>query len=400
MKNAGQVDLTTEFCGMRLPNPFLLASAPPTADAARIKRAFALGWGGAVTKTIPPDDMVITDVSPRLNAVRNHKGTILGLENIELISYKPLSLWLDEIRDIKRSFPQNVLIASLMAEVRKEQWQTMAVSLQEAGADALELNFSCPHGMPEKGLGSAIGQDEELTELITSWVKSVVSIPVIVKLTPNVVDIGRLALAAEKGGADGLAAINTVQCLSGIDIDTFEPLPSVNGFSTFGGLSGPAVKPIGLRCVAQIAQASPLPVSGMGGISSWKEAVEYMLVGASNVQICTEVMLKGYGIIKGLTEGLTRYLRNKGFPNVNSLRGRSLPKLLNHESLDRNYRVMPKVDDQTCNACGRCVIACRDGGSNALLINNSTLIRDDEACDGCTLCINLCRSLKAEIKSL
>lgn len=399
MKNQGNIDLSTDFCGLRLPNPFLLASAPPTADAARIKRAFALGWGGAVTKTIPPDDMVITDVSPRLNALRNQRGAVFGLENIELISPKPLSVWLDEIRDIKRCYPENVLIASLMAEVRQEQWQTMAVSLQEAGVDALELNFSCPHGMPEKGLGSAIGQDEELTGLITSWVKNVVSIPVIVKLTPNVTDIGRLALAAEKGGADGLAAINTVQCLSGIDLNTFEPLPSVNAFSTFGGLSGPAVKPVGLRCVAQIAQASALPVSGMGGISSWKEAVEYILVGASHVQICTEVMLKGYGIIKGLTEGLTRYLKNKGFHEVNSLRGRSLPKLTNHESLDRNYRILPNVDNQTCTACGRCVIACRDAGSNALLIDDSKLTRNEEACDGCALCINLCRSLKMEIKS-
>ena len=319
MTNQGNIDLTVDFCGLRLPNPFLLASGPPTADAVRIKRAFVLGWGGAVTKTIPPDDMLITDVSPRLKALRDYKGTIFGLENIELISRKAFSLWLDEIKDIKQCFPQNILIASMMAEVSKEQWQKMAVSLQEAGADALELNFSCPHGMPEKGLGSAIGQDEELTRLITSWVKSVVSIPVIVKLTPNVTDIGRLALAAEKGGADALAAINTVQCLAGIDLDIFEPLPAVNGLSTFGGLSGPAVKPIGLRCIAQIAQASKLPISGMGGISRWEEAVEYILLGSSNVQICTEVMLQGYGIIKGLKEGLTSYLKNKGLMEVSSV---------------------------------------------------------------------------------
>lgn len=399
MKIEGNVDLTMDFCGLRLPNPFLLASAPPTANASMIKRAFTLGWGGAVTKTIPPDGMVITDVSPRLKALCNNNETIIGLENIELISRKPLSLWLDEIRDIKQCFPQNLLIASLMAEVCEEQWQKMAVSLQEAGADALELNFSCPHGMPEKGLGSAIGQDEELTRLITTWVKEVVSIPVIVKLSPNVTDIGRLALAAEKGGADGLAAINTVSCLAGIDLDMFEPQPSVNGFSTFGGLSGPAVKPIGLRCVAQIAQTSRLPISGIGGISSWKEAAEYILVGASNVQICTEVMLRGYGIIKGMKEGLTRYLRSKGLFEVDGLRAQALPKLVSHESLNRNYRVYPNIDKQTCNACGRCVIACRDAGNNALLINDSKLTRDDEACDGCSLCINLCRSLKAEIKS-
>jgi dihydropyrimidine dehydrogenase (NAD+) subunit PreA len=281
-----------------------------------------------------------------------------------------------------------------MAEVSKEQWQQMAISLQEAGADALELNFSCPHGMPEKGLGSAIGQDEELTTLITSWVKTVVSIPVIVKLSPNVTDIGLMALAAERGGADGLAAINTVQSLVGIDLDTFEPQPSVKGFSAYGGLSGPAVKPIGLRCVAQIAQTSRLPISGMGGIRTWKESAEYILVGASNVQICTEVMLKGYGIIKGMTEGLSRYLKSKELREVDGLRGLALPKLTSHESLNRNYRVRPNIDYQTCNNCGLCVIACRDAGSNALQINDSKLTLNDEACDGCSLCINLCNSLK------
>jgi len=398
VRTEGKVDLSTDFCGLNLLNPFLLASAPPTANAEMIKRAFALGWGGAVTKTIPPDGMEISDVSPRLKALQHNDGKIFGLENIELISCRTLSGWLDEIRDIKRCFPENVLVASLMADVRKEQWKRMAVSLQEAGADALELNFSCPHGMPEKGLGSAIGQDEELTTLITSWVKTVASIPVIVKLSPNVTDIGRIALAAEKGGADGLAAINTVQCLAAVDLDTYEPQPAVDGFSTFGGLSGSAVKPIGLRCVAQMAQASRLPIMGMGGISSWREAVEYMLVGASSVQVCTEVMLRGYGIIKGMKEGLVRYLTSKGLSEVGELRGRALPKLVNHSLLNRDFRVWPSIDEETCNACGRCVTACRDAGSNALHISDGRLIRDDQACTGCGLCINMCSSLRAATK--
>ncbi len=393
MRFEEKVDLGTEFCGLRLVNPFLLASAPPTANGNMIKRAFELGWGGAVTKTIPPDDMELRDVSPRLKAVRQNNGKIFGLENIELISCRTLSGWLDEIRDIKECFPDRVLIASIMAEVRQDDWQQMAISLQKAGADALELNFSCPHGMPEKGLGSAIGQDAELTTLITSWVKAVATIPVIVKLSPNVTDIGQIARAAEKGGADGLAAINTVQCLAGVDLDSFAPQPSVHGFSTLGGLSGPAVKPIGLRCVAQMAEASRLPISGLGGISSWREAVEYILVGASNVQVCTEVMLRGYGVVKAMKSGLARYLSSKGLSSVEELRGRALPKLVSHASLSREFRVWPQIDQMTCNACGRCVTACRDGGGHALHIIDDQLILNEAACTGCGLCINICDSL-------
>lgn len=228
-KNNKCIDISTEFCGIKFPNPFVLASGPPTAYGTMIKRAFDMGWGGAVLKTLKPDNMNIVDVKPRFNVIRGNHGEIVGFQNIELVSKRPLTIWLKEIEEIKIKYPNRILIGSIMAEVDKKEWQELAKKVADAGVDALELNFSCPHGMPEMGIGSAIGQNERMTSEITEWVKQVVDIPVIVKLTPNVTDIISIAKAAQKGGADGISAINTVQCLIGINLDTMEPLPSVDG---------------------------------------------------------------------------------------------------------------------------------------------------------------------------
>lgn len=390
------IRLSVNFCGLKLPNPFVLASGPPTWNGELIKRAFAQGWGGAVTKTIGPEGMAVTDVSPRFASLRDKQGGIIAFENIELISPRPLATWVREIEDVKRAFPDRILIASMMAEVERKRWQDTARALQKAGADALELNFSCPHGMPEKGIGSAIGQDEGLTRTITGWVKEAVSIPVIVKLTPNVADIGRMARAAKEGGADGLAAINTVSALIGIDLETIQPLPSVGGQSTFGGLSGLATKPIGLRCVAQIAQSCDLPISGVGGIRSWREAAEYILAGATTVQVCTEVMLKGFKIINAMVHGLQTYLAAKGMTSVEELRGRALPKLTDHESLTRKQKIVPEVDREKCNGCRLCITACQDAGFAALSWDEEKLpVINRAKCSGCSLCINICHAFRA-----
>jgi dihydropyrimidine dehydrogenase (NAD+) subunit PreA len=382
--------LLTTLGPLTLENPFLLSSGPPTASAAQIIRAFRAGWGGAVIKTIRPDGMVIEDVSPRFAARKSPVGELLGFENIELLTKEPVSYWTDQIPRMKSEFPGKILIASIMGSPDPSDWVDLATRVEAAGADAVELNVSCPHGMPEQGVGAAIGQNPAMVYQLTSAVCGAVDLPVIVKLTPNVTDIVPVARAAQAGGAAMISAINTIQCLTGIDIASFEPLPSVGGFTTYGGYSGPAVKPVGLRVVSQIASAIDLPVIGIGGVNSWEDAVEYILAGASAVQVCTAVMWHGAGIIREMNRGLDAYLLEKGMGSPDALKGLALPKITTHQALTRNTRVGPSVDPGRCTSCGRCVIACRDGGYHALSLQNGTVVRDLSRCDGCSLCFHVC----------
>ncbi|MFA5394870.1 MAG: 4Fe-4S dicluster-binding protein [Methanogenium sp.] len=288
------------------------------------------------------------------------------------------------------------------------------MAVENAGADAIELNFSCPHGMPERGVGAAIGQHADLVRELTHVVRGVVEIPLIVKLTPNVTDIIPIARAATEGGADILSAINSVQCLMGVNLDTLEPLPSVGGCSTYGGYSGPAIKPIGLRVVSQIAQELPVPIMGIGGISSWQDAAEYIAVGASAVQVCTSivssnhlciyiavgasavqvctaVMWNGAGIIRDMTAGFSGYLADKQIPDPNALRCRALPRIGTHASLSRDSsRYAYRESPEQCISCGHCVIACRDGGYHAISVIERHVTIDKDTCDGCGLCSLVC----------
>lgn len=386
-----QVDLAVKMGRLCFENPYILASAPPTADGNFIRRAFALGWAGAVIKTVKPDDLVIEDVSPRFSVLKDRQGSIIGFENFELVSKKSVAYWVEEIKQIKAEFPTKMLIASIMADRSSEAWQRLALELELAGADALELNFSCPHGMPEKGIGSAIGQDAAIAAEITGWVKAVATIPVIVKLSPNVTDIGLVALAVERAGADAIAAINTVQCLVGVDLDKLEPLPSVAGVSTYGGYSGRAVKPIGLRCVAQIFQSVSIPVCGMGGIATWQDAVEYMALGAGAVQVCTEVMLNGLAIITPLLAGLSAYLAKKGLTGLSGVHGVAAAKLVAHERLSRRRVVRAGIiDEAACILCKKCITACSDSGYEAIATVQGRITIDENKCDGCSLCSLVC----------
>lgn len=383
--------LATTLGPFHLENPFLLSSAPPTASYEHIRRAFSVGWAGAVIKTIRPDGMVIEDVSPRFHAIKGISGDIQGFENIELLSKKSVSYWTSHIPRIKREFPDKLLIASIMGSPDKEEWKALAGIVEMAGADAIEMNVSCPHGMPEQGVGAAIGQNPSMVRDLTRAVRDAADIPVIVKLTPNVTDIIPIARAASAGGADMISAINTVQCLPGIDLDSFEPLPSVAGYSTYGGYSGPAVKPIGLRVVSQVASAVDLPVIGIGGISGWRDAAEYMLAGASAVQVCTAVMWHGIGIVREMQSGLFSYLAGKGFSSPDQLRGLALGKLKTHQSLSRTTRVRPVLSSpDACTSCGRCTIACRDGGYHAIALLGGKPEFDYNRCDGCSLCSYIC----------
>ncbi|MGE5458618.1 MAG: NAD-dependent dihydropyrimidine dehydrogenase subunit PreA [Methanococcaceae archaeon] len=385
--------------GLRFENPFILASAPPTATGALIRRAFEAGWAGAVTKTIS-NDIENFNASPRLSVLMDKK-VIIGLENIEMLSDKPLSYWLKEIQDIKQEYPSKILIVSIMGTEGLESWQKITRQVTEAGADALELNFSCPNGVTAQGSGAAIGQNEHAIEVITRGVKAVTHLPVIVKLTPNVTSIASAAEAAVKGGADGLCAINTVSALIGLDVETLNPLPDIGGYSTFGGLSGACVKPIGLRCVAEIAKSlenvaaqepggNNISIYATGGISNWKDAVEYISVGAGVVQICTEVMLRGMSIITDLTNGLDSYMKRKEINSVGEICGAALNKLTSHQALNRNYRVHAWIDESKCSLCGSCMEICSESANDSIFLNDDIIEVDSQKCSGCSLCSYIC----------
>ncbi len=381
--------LRTHILGIDFENPFLLASAPPTAQIESIDKAFEMGWGGAVLKTITPDDLEMNEASLRY-AVLQDKKRIIGFQNIELLSHQTVKYWCDGIKYLKQKYPTKVIIASIMAPVDKTAWQSLIKTFNDTPADAFELNFSCPHGMPEKGIGMAIGTDAEISAQITGWVKEVARKPVFVKLSPNVTDIAAIARAVEKAGADGLAAINTVQGFMGLDLNTLRPVLDVNGKTTFGGCSGPIVRPIGLRCVAQIRHASNLPILGQGGISTWEDAAQYIAAGSDAVQVCTEVMLNGYKVIGPMLKGLTGYLEEKGFTDISALKNKAAEQIIPHESLQKKPLTYPQIDNETCSRCGKCVMICQESEHQALQLNDGFVAVDKTRCVGCGLCRFVC----------
>lgn len=381
--------LKTSVLGIDFENPFLLASAPPTAKIESIDKAFALGWGGAVLKTITPGDFEMIEASQRYAAWKSG-GHVCGFENIELLSHLTVQQWLDGIKYLKQKHPTKVQIASIMAPVVKEEWQKLVKTFNASEADAFELNFSCPHGMPEKGVGMAIGTSAEISSMITEWVMEVAQKPVFVKLSPNVTNIAEIAHAVENAGADGFSAINTVQSLMGVDLDTFAPMPNVHGKSTFGGYSGMSVKPIGLRCVAQVRQNSKLPILGIGGISNWHDAAEYMTVGADAVQVCTEVMINGYKVIEQMKQGLLSYLEKKEFDSPADLKNKAIDNITAHKSLCKTKQFYPQINDDLCIKCGKCTMICDESEYSALTLENGRISVDHDKCVGCSLCSHVC----------
>ncbi|MBO7190805.1 MAG: NAD-dependent dihydropyrimidine dehydrogenase subunit PreA [Elusimicrobiaceae bacterium] len=381
--------LRTSFLGIDFENPFLLASAPPTALVESIDKAFEMGWGGAVLKTITPDDLEMNEASPRY-AVLQDKKRIIGFQNIELLSHQTVKYWCDGIKFLKQKHPHKVVIASIMAPVTKDAWQDLVRTLNNTPADAFELNFSCPHGMPEKGIGMAIGTDADISAQITRWVKEVAQKPVFVKLSPNVTDIVRIARSVENAQADGLAAINTVQGFMGIDLNTFDPILNVNGKTAYGGCSGPIVKPIGLRCVAQIRQVSRLPILGQGGISNWEDAAQYIAVGADAVQVCTEVMLNGYKVIGPMVKGLQSYLDEKGFADLSVLKNKAIERISSHKDLQKTPLTYPQITHDKCGRCGKCVTICSESEHQALRLEDGYITLDKTRCVGCGLCRFVC----------
>jgi dihydropyrimidine dehydrogenase (NAD+) subunit PreA len=385
-------DLSIEFAGIKSPNPFWLASAPPANSGEQVMRAFDAGWGGAVWKTLGDP---IVNVTSRFGGVDYDGRKLMGLNNIELITDRPLETNLREIRDVKRRYPNHVVIASLMTE-SKTDWQVLIRKCEDAGVDGLELNFGCPHGMCERGMGSSVGQEPRLLQEITSWAKEFAKTPVLVKLTPNTGDILEPGLAAVAGGGDGISLINTIKSIIGVDLDLLVPVPRVGNASTNGGYCGPAVKPIALHMLAVLARdpAIKIPISGIGGISNWRDAAEFIALGSTSVQVCTAVMHYGYRIVEDMIDGLSNYLQDKGLSSVSELVGKSIPRYSRWEELDLNYKVVAEIDQDKCIGCGLCYTACEDGAHQSIKSwpdqGRTHCEINQQTCVGCNLCSLVC----------
>ena len=397
-------DLSVNFAGIRAPNPFWVASGPPSNTAYQTHRAFEAGWGGLVWKTIGTP---IVNVSSRYSALNIGGQRMVGFNNIELISDRSPEVNFQEIAEVKKRWPNHAVIASLMCESR-EQWHEFIRRSEDAGADGIELNYGCPHGMCERGMGSAVGQQPLVAERITGWVMEVAKIPVIVKLTPNITDITAAARAAKRAGANAISLINTINSITNVNLDTFASEPAVRGMSSHGGYCGPAVKPIALNMVQSCA-ADPevrIPISGIGGISNWRDAAEFMAFGAGTVQVCTAIMHHGFRIVDDMIEGLNSYLDEKKMRSVDDLCGRAVANVTTWEKLDLNFRQVARINHDTCIGCNLCYIACEDGAHQCIdLLNPDSLgldlgpgrvphkhvpkVREDD-CVGCNLCTLVC----------
>ena len=390
-------NLHTTFAGITSPNPFWLASAPPTDKAYNVNRAFEAGWGGVVWKTLGEAGPPIVNVSgPRYGALLTPDRRMLGFNNIELITDRDLQLNLDEIAQVKRDWPDRAMVVSLMVPCEEQSWKAILPRVADTGADGIELNFGCPHGMSERGMGAAVGQVPEYIEMVTAWCKQYSKLPVIVKLTPNITDIRQPARAAKKGGADAVSLINTISSIMGVDPKTLTMSPSTGGHGSHGGYCGPAVKPIALNMVAQIGQdplTAGLPISGIGGVGNWRDALDYIALGAGTVQVCTAAMVYGFKIVQEMSDGLSNYMDEMGFASIDDFRGRALPTVTEWRHLNLNHISKAVINQDSCIQCGRCHIACEDTSHQAITALKDGKrffeVKEDE-CVGCNLCVVVC----------
>lgn len=389
-------DLSTNFLGIKSPNPFWLASAPPTDKEYNVVRAFEAGWGGVVWKTLGLDPHVVNVNGPRYGTLRGADQRVIGLNNIELITDRSLQTNLDEITRVKRNWPDRAVVVSVMVPCEEEAWKYILPKIEATGADGIELNFGCPHGMSERGMGAAVGQVPEYVEQVTRWCKQYCSLPVIVKLTPNITDVRYPARAARRGGADAVSLINTINSIIGIDLDQMVMQPNTGGMGTHGGYCGPAVKPIALNMVAEIArdeETRDLPMSGIGGIGTWRDAAEFIALGCGSVQVCTAAMVYGFGIVRDMINGLSNYMDEKGFKTLDDFRGMAIGSVTDWRNLNLNHIDKAVIDQSLCIQCGRCHQVCEDTSHQAISAEKDGeryFEVQEEECVGCNLCVSIC----------
>jgi len=385
------VDLSIRFCGVACENPFFLSSSVVASNYEMVARAFDMGWAGAVFKTVGL--FVPDEVSPRFDAMRKESLPFVGFKNIEQISEYSLEDNVKYLKQLKKDYPTKILVASIMGQT-DDEWTGLARLMTEAGVDIIECNFSCPH-MAANGLGSDVGQNPDMVAAFTKATKRGTHLPVLAKMTPNIGNMEIPAMAAMQAGADGIAAINTIKSIMNVNLETFSSGPDVKGYTSVGGYSGKAVKPIALRFIQTMKDCPELtdaPISGMGGIETWRDAAEFMALGCENLQVTTAVMQYGYRIIDDLIEGMTRYLSQYGIKSVADIVGKALPKIISADDLERSSICYPKFIRDTCVGCGRCYLSCADGGHQAIKWDEKKakprLI--PEKCVGCHLCVKVC----------
>ena len=388
-------DLTTDFLGIKSPNPFWLASAPPTDKEYNVRRAFEAGWGGVVWKTLGAEGPPVVNVNgPRYGVIHGADRRVLGLNNIELITDRPLEVNLEEITRVKKDYPNHAVIVSIMVPCEEQAWKDILPKVEATGADGIELNFGCPHGMSERGMGAAVGQVPEYIEMVTRWCKQYCSKPVIVKLTPNITDVRLPAAAAKRGGADAVSLINTINSIVSVDLDSMSPEPSINGKGTHGGYCGPAVKPIAMSMVSEIARApatAGLPISGIGGVTTWRDAAEFITLGCGNVQVCTAAMTYGFKVVQEMISGLSQWMDEKGYINIQDFMGAAIPNTTDWQYLDLNYVAKAKINQDDCISCGRCFAACEDTSHQAIAMSADRKFSViDAECVACNLCVEVC----------
>jgi dihydropyrimidine dehydrogenase (NAD+) subunit PreA len=389
---AKTVDLSIDFCGVKFINPFMLSSSPVSNSGEMVGRSFDAGWGGVAFKTICTGRTPIIHPSPRMEGYHYGNERLVGLQNVEQISDRSLADNLADLKYLKYHWPKHIIMASIMG-FSDDEWGELARACTDAGADMLELNFSCPH-MTIEGTGHKVGQAFQLVEQFTATVRKNTHLPIVAKMTPNVTDMNEPALYAKRGGADAISAINTIRALPVLDIDTCIPSPNVFGKGAISGYSGPAVKPIGLRFVAEMAKNPDLnlPISGMGGIETWIDALEYLLVGATTIQVTTGIIHYGYRMIEDLIEGLSDYMRQKDIATVSELVGKALPNLHDTSAFELHRQGIAQYDLNRCVGCGQCYIVCSDAGGQALQWDapKRRPILDEDTCLSCMICSFVC----------